>query len=64
MMMDFWEPFFANVLKRGGRSNGEADQEHISLRIRKGTKTIVIFLTRRIEEAKGIGLVADPEVEL
>lgn len=60
MVVDFGEPFLANVLKRRGGSNGEADQEDIGLGVGQRTKTIVVLLTGGIEQAQGIGFITDP----
>lgn len=59
-MMDFREPFLANVLKGGWRGNGEADKEDVSLGVRERSKAIVIFLSSCIEETKRVRLVTDP----
>lgn len=60
VVVDFGEPFLANVLKRRGGSNGEADEEDIGLGIGQRTKTIVVLLTGGIEQAQGIGFITDP----
>jgi len=45
MVVNFWEPFLLDVLKRGGRGDREADEKDIGLRVRKGSQSIVILLT-------------------
>lgn len=49
VVTNFGEPFLTDVLKRSRRGNREADQEDISLWIRKWAETIVILLTGGIE---------------
>lgn len=60
MVVDFWEPLLADVLKGGGGGDGEADEEDVGLGVGEGTESVVIFLSCGIEEAKRIGLVTDP----
>jgi hypothetical protein len=43
------EPLFADVLEGCGRGYGEAYEEDIGLRVRKGSETVVIFLSGGIE---------------
>ena len=61
MVVDFGEPFLADVLEGGGGGNAKTDKEDIGLGIRERTEAVVIFLTCGIKEAKGIRFVADPE---
>ena len=63
VMMDFREPLFANVLKGGWRRDGEADQENVGLGVGQRAETIVIFLTGRIEETKGVRFITNPRKE-
>ena len=51
MMVYFGEPFFADVFEgcRGG--DGEANQEHVCLRVGEGAQTVIVFLTCCIEQA-------------
>lgn len=60
VVVDLGEPFLAHVLEGGGRGDGEADQEDVSLGVGKRTETIVILLPGGIEEAQSVRLVADP----
>lgn len=60
VVVDLWEPLFAHVLEGGGRGDGEADEEDVGLGVGEGAETVVIFLPGRVEEAEGVGLVADP----
>lgn len=60
MVMHFWEPLFADVFERSRGSNREADKEDIGLRIRQGAQAIIVFLSSSIEQAEGVGLIADP----
>jgi tRNA-dihydrouridine synthase len=59
MMVDLWEPLFLDVLERGRRCNGEADQENIGLRVRQRTESVVIFLTGSIKESEGMWLITN-----
>ena len=61
VMMDFREPFLADVLEGGWRGHGEADEEHVCLRVGQGTEPIVILLSSGIKQSERIGLVANPE---
>jgi hypothetical protein len=47
VVVNLGEPLFSDVLKRSRRGDGEADQEHIRLRVRQWAQTIVILLTYR-----------------
>lgn len=60
MVVDLWEPLFADVLEGGGGGDGEADEEDVGLGVGEGAETVVIFLSGGIEEAEGVWLVADP----
>lgn len=60
VVMNFGEPLLANVLERGRRRHGEADEENVGLGVGQRAQTIVIFLTGGIEEAQGIWFVTDP----
>lgn len=60
VVVDFGEPFFANVLKRGGRGDGEADEEDIRLRVGQRAQPVVVLLSSSIEEAERIRFIADP----
>lgn len=62
VVVDFGEPFLANVLKGRGGGDGEADQEDIGLGVRQRAKTIVILLSGGIKQTQGVGLITDPEV--
>ena len=59
-MVDLGEPLLANVLKRGGGGDAEADEEDIGLRVRERSKSVVIFLSSGVEEAEGVGFIANP----
>jgi hypothetical protein len=43
------EPLLADVLEGCGRGYGEAYEEDIGLGVRKGSETVVIFLSGGIE---------------
>jgi hypothetical protein len=60
VVVDFWEPLFAHVLEGGGGGDGEADEEYVGLGVGEGAESVVIFLSGGVEEAEGVGLVADP----
>jgi hypothetical protein len=60
VVMHLGEPLLADVLERGGRRHGEADEEDIGLGIRERAQAIVVFLSSGVEEAEGVGLVTDP----
>ena len=62
VVVDFGEPFLANVLKGRGGGDGEADQEDISLWVRQRAKTIVILLSGGIKQTQSVGLITDPKV--
>jgi len=62
MMSDLRSPLSGHVIKGGRADNAEANQEHISLGIRKRSKTIVIFLTSSIPKTKVHSLAIDDEV--
>lgn len=56
----FGEPLLADVFEGGGGGHGEADEENVGLGVGQRAQAIVIFLTGGIEEAKGVGFIADP----
>ena len=60
MVVDLGKPLLSHVLEACGRGDGEADEEDVGLRVGKRTQAIVVLLSCRIEEAKGVGLIADP----
>jgi hypothetical protein len=43
--MNLWEPLLLHVLERGGRGNGEADEEYVGLRVGERAEPVVILLT-------------------
>jgi len=51
MVANFWDPLFADVLEGGGRSNGEAHKEDVSLWVGERAESVIVFLTGGIEEA-------------
>ena len=59
-MVNFREPFFADVLEGGGGSDGEADEKDIGLGVGKRTETIIILLAGGIKETQGVWLIANP----
>ena len=61
MVVDFGEPFLADVLEGGRRGDRKADEEDVGLRVGQGTQTVVILLTGGIEQAQGVGLITDPD---
>jgi len=61
-VVHFGEPFLADVFEGGGGGHGEADKENVGLGVGQRAQTIVIFLTGCIEQTKGIGFIADPEI--
>lgn len=63
-MVNFGEPLFSDILKRGRRGDGEADEENIGLRVGEGSETVVIFLSCGIEESQSVWLVANPDKTL
>ncbi len=60
MVVNFGEPFLADVLEGGGRGDTEADEEDVGLGVGEGAETVVVFLTSGIEEAERVRFVADP----
>jgi hypothetical protein len=60
VVVDFGEPFLADVLEGGGAGDAEAHEEDVGLRIGEGTEAVIVFLAGGVEEAQGVGLVADP----
>jgi len=48
-------PFGGNIFKGRWTNYGEADEEHIRLRIGQGSETIVVLLTRGIPQPQGYG---------
>lgn len=60
VVADLREPFFLNVLKARRGVDGKADQEDVGLRVGQGAQTIVVLLTRGIEQSKSVRLIADP----
>ena len=59
-MVHLGEPLFSHVLEGGGGGDGEADEEDVGLRVGEGSQAVVVFLSGGIEEAEGVGFVADP----
>jgi hypothetical protein len=51
MMMQLRRPFLSGILELGFTVDGGDDYEDIGFGVRKWTETVVIFLTRSIEEA-------------
>jgi len=62
VMRDLRVPFGGNVLERRGRDDGETAEENISLRVREGSQSIVIFLSGSIPESKIDGLSIDHDI--
>jgi hypothetical protein len=60
VVVHFGEPFLADVLEGGGAGDAEAHEEDVGLRIGEGAEAVVVFLASSVEEAEGVGLVADP----
>ena len=60
MVVNFGEPFLADVLEGGGGSDAEADEEDVRLGVGKGAETVVVLLTGGVEKAKRVRFVADP----
>ena len=60
MVVNLWEPLFADVLEGGWRRDGEADEEDVGLWVGEWTQAVVIFLSGGIEESEGVWLIADP----
>jgi len=60
MVMNLWKPLLADVLKRCGGCDAEADEEDVGLGIGEGAKAVVVFLSGCVEQAEGVGFVADP----
>ena len=54
-MFYFGTPFGGNIFKGRWTNYGEADEEHIRLRIGQGSETIVVLLTRGIPQPQGYG---------
>ena len=48
--MYFWEPFLTDVFKGGRGSDGEANEEDVSLWVREGAQSIIVFLTCCVEK--------------
>jgi hypothetical protein len=59
-VVDFGEPFLADVLEGGGAGDAEAHEEDVGLRVGEGAETVIVFLAGGVEEAEGVGLVTDP----
>lgn len=60
VMVDLGKPLLAYILERSRGCDGEADEEDISLGIREGSETVVIFLSGSIKETEGVGLITNP----
>ena len=60
MVVDFGEPFLADVLERGGGGDTETNEEDVGLGVGERAEAVVIFLTGGVEETEGVGFVADP----
>ena len=52
MVLDLRAPLGRHILEGGGADDGEADEEDVSLRIRKRPQAIVVFLTGCVPEAQ------------
>ena len=50
---------FTDVLERGRRDDGEADEEHVGLRVAQRSQSIVVLLTGRVEQTECVRLAAD-----
>src|SRR5689334_14996227 len=55
VVRDLRVPFGTHILKRAWGHNGEANKEHICLRIGQRSKSVVVFLTCSIPQPKFIG---------
>ena len=64
VMADLREPLVPDVVERGLGYNAEANEEYICLGVRERSQAVVILLSGRIEQAQGIGLVADPRIQI
>lgn len=54
------KPLLADVLERCGGCDAEADEEDVGLGVGEGAKAVVVFLSGCVEQAEGVGFVADP----
>lgn len=52
VVLDLGVPLGLDVLERGRRNNGEADQENVRLWVRERAKTIIVLLTSGIPKTK------------
>lgn len=64
MVMNFGEPLLLHVFEGSRAGNAETNQENIGLRIAEGTETIIVFLSRSIKQAQGVGFVTNPVLRL
>lgn len=62
MVLDFRKPLALDVLKRGRRYHGEADEENVGLRVRQRTQTVVVLLSRSVPEREIDGTSIDHDV--
>ncbi|KAI3481258.1 hypothetical protein L1887_56474 [Cichorium endivia] len=53
------EPLLLDVLERRWRGDREAHQEHVRLRVRQRSQSVVVLLTRGIEESQRVRVLAD-----
>ena len=49
-MPHFRRPLLRDILQAVGRIDGEAHQDHVRVRVRKRSQTIVVFLTSRVPQ--------------
>jgi len=61
VVVNFGEPFLADVFEGGRGCDGEADEEDVGLGVGEGAEAVVVFLASGVEEAEGVGFVADPK---
>ena len=52
VVLDFWVPLLLDVLEGRRADDGEANQEHVRLRVRQRPQAIVVFLSGSIPQAE------------
>jgi hypothetical protein len=62
VVRDLWVPLGPQVFERGRVDDGIGQQKDVRLRIRKGSQTIVIFLSSGIPETQINGLAIDNNI--
>ena len=59
MMLDLRNPLLLHVLIAGGGDHTEADEEDIGLGVGEWSESVVVLLTRGVEESQCVGFPSD-----